>query len=514
MSRLRKNSAIGCFLFIFSLSLSYAQNAAAQERKIETDVVVVGFGGAGVSAAVSAAESGLKVIALEKQAFAGGSSNFAEGLFGVQTDQTRKNSITMTPEEAYRTSMEFNQSYRVNPALVRLYLKESNATIRWLEKHGVSFYVTQISPHEPRVWHIVEDYGNAHHGAALIKRMVERANELGVTVMYKTPGKKLIYQDGAIKGVEAQDADGNKITITAKAVILATGGFQDSKEKVKAWTPFDPEKVQPFAFLNKTGDGIDMAMSVGADTTDFGLMMHPALTDKGIPLVGDLQGIAWEPNLWVNKYGDRFIDETVVQSFVIAGNAIEAQRDSFVWSIFDDNTVKYVEEQGARTGMGVIIPVMKKLTNVKKEINDAISAGSDKVVMAGSLNELAKKIAVDPKRLAASVTRYNQIKEKNVDENFVRDPATIIPVTGPTYYALKVQPHYFATIGGVRITPAMEVTDKQDNVIKGLYATGLDAGGLYGRTYTLWASGSAYSFSVTSGRLSGANAAAYIRALK
>ncbi|MEC5345176.1 FAD-binding protein [Brenneria populi] len=134
MSRLRKNAAIGCFLFIFSLS--YAQRAAAQERKMETDVVVVGFGGAGVSAAVSAAESGLQVIALEK--------------------------------------------------------------------HGVNFYVTQIFPHEPRVWHIVEDYGNAHHGAALIKRMVERANELGVTVMYKTPGNKLIYQNGAIRGVEAE----------------------------------------------------------------------------------------------------------------------------------------------------------------------------------------------------------------------------------------------------------------------------------------------------------------------
>lgn len=514
MSRLRRNTAIGCFLFIFSLSLSHAQNSVPQERKMETDVVVVGFGGAGVSAAVSAAEAGLKVIALEKQAIAGGSSNFAEGLFGVNTNQTRKNSVTMTPEEAYRTSMEFNQSYRVNPALVRLYLKESSATIRWLEKQGVNFYVTQISPHEPRVWHIVEDYGNASHGAALIKRMVERANELGVTVMYKTPGKKLIYQDGAIKGVEAEDAAGNKITIMAKAVILATGGFQDSKEKVKAWTPFDPEKVKPFANLNKTGDGIDMATGVGADTTDFGLMMHPAVTDKGIPLVGDLQGMAWEPNLWVNKYGDRFIDETVVQSFVIAGNAIEAQRDSFVWSIFDDNTVKYVGEQGARTGMGVIIPVMKKLTNVKKEIDNAIKAGSAKVVMASSLDELAKKIAVDPKRLKASITRYNQIKDKNVDEDFARNPASVMPVTGPTYYALKVQPHYFATIGGVRITPAMEVTDKQDNVIKGLYATGLDAGGLYGRTYTLWASGSAYSFSATSGRLSGVNAAAYIRALK
>lgn len=89
MIKLIKNTAIGYFIFIFGLSLSYAQPAAAQERQLETDVVVVGFGGAGVSASVSAAEAGLKVIALEKQAFAGGSTNFAEGLFGIGTDQTR-----------------------------------------------------------------------------------------------------------------------------------------------------------------------------------------------------------------------------------------------------------------------------------------------------------------------------------------------------------------------------------------------------------------------------------------
>ncbi|PWC17702.1 FAD-dependent oxidoreductase [Brenneria corticis] len=514
MSRLRKNSAIGCFLFIFGLSLSYAQPAAAQESKLETDVVVIGFGGAGVSASVSAAEAGLKVIALEKQAFAGGSTNFAEGLFGVGTDQTRRDSVHITPEQAYRTSMEFNQFYRVNPALVRTYLKEAGPTIRWLEKQGVNFRLGQMSKHEPRVWHVVEDYGNSHHGAALIKRMVERANELGVQVMYKTQGKKLIYQDGAVKGVEAEDANGNKLTILAKAVILATGGFPDSKEKVAAWTPFDPEKVAPFVSLNKTGEGIDMARAVGADTVGFGLTLHPGIKGKGIPVVGDLQGMTFEPNLWVNKYGDRFADETIVESFVLAGNAIESQRDSFVWSVFDENTVKFVAEQGARIGMGVIVPVMKKLTNLQKEIDDAIKAGNANVVKANTLNELAKKMGVDAKRLQASVAQFNQIREKNVDEAFTRDPATVIPVNAPPYYALQVRPYYFTTTGGIRITPAAEATDANDNVIKGLYATGSDAGGQYGRTYTLWASGSTFSFAVTTGRLAGVHAAQYIATLK
>lgn len=164
--------------------------------------------------------------------------------------------------------------------------------------------------------------------------------------------------------------------------------------------------------------------------------------------------------------------------------------------------------------MGVIIPIMKKLTNVSQEVDAAIKAGNDNVFNAGSLDELAKKIKVDAKRLKASVAQFNQIKEKNVDEAFTRNPATVIPIVKPTYYALKVRPYYFVTIGGLRITPAMEVTDANDSVIKGLYATGCDAGGQYGSTYTLWASGSAFSFAATSGRLSGVNAAKYIATLK
>lgn len=502
------------FLILCFTAALFTLPSYAKDRVYETDVVVVGVGGAGVSAAVSAAESGARVIAIEKQEIPGGSSNFAEGLFAVDTEQQRQEFIDLTAEEAYRVSMEFNQAYRVNPALVRMYLKESTRTIKWLEKQGVNFKVFRMSAEEPKVWHLVEDYGNAHHGAALIVRMVERANELGVKIMYSTPGKKLIYKDGVVKGVEAEDSRGNRVIINAKAVILATGGFPDSKEKIAAWTPFDPSKVEAFVNLNKTGDGIGMATQAGADTVGFGLMLHPAIKDKGIPLIGDLVGMSWEPNLWVNKYGDRFIDETIVHNFSLAGNAIEAQRDSFVWSVFDENTIKYVEQEGSRTGVGVLVPVMTKMLNLRKEIKAAVDAGSEKVVTAKTLDELAAKMKVDPARFKASVAKFNMIKEKNLDPDFTRNPATVIPVSSSDYYAIKVQPYFFVTLGGVRVTPALEVTDAQDKVIKGLYAAGCDAGGQYGRTYTLWASGSAYSFAATSGRISGVKAAEYIKSVK
>jgi fumarate reductase flavoprotein subunit len=485
--------------------------ANARTRTYTTDVVVIGVGGSGVSAAVSAAENGAKVIAIEKQDIPGGSSNFAEGLFAVDTEEQRKEFIDLTAEEAFKKSMEVNQSYRVNPSMVRMYLKESTSTISWLKGHGVGFEVFRMSAEEPKVWHLVQDYKQAHHGAALITRMVEEAEKLGVKIMYGTPGTKLIYDNGVVKGVEAVDARGNKIVINSKAVIIATGGFPDSKEFIEKYTPYDPEKVAPFVPLGKTGDGINMAMEAGADTEGFGLMVHPGIKDNGIPPIGNLVAMSWEPLLWVNKYGKRFTDETVVHNFSWAGNAIEAQRDSYIWSVFDENEIKYVETKGTRTGVGVLMPVRSRLAGLRKEIKDAIESGSTKVVKASSIEELAKKIDVPVANLSKAVKDYNRIAEYNIDPEFARDADTVHPIVAPNYYAIKVQPYFFVSLGGVRTNTKLEVTDKQDEVIKGLYAAGCDVGGVYGSTYTLWASGSAYSFAATSGRLSGKNAAEYVK---
>lgn len=274
--------------------------------------------------------------------------------------------------------MEINQGYKVNPALVMTYIKESTNTINWLKGEGVKFKVFRMSAEEPQVWHLVQDYKGAHHGAALITRMVERAEELGVKIMYSTPGQKLIVDKGVVKGVEAVDKRGNKVIIKAKAVIVATGGFGDSKDKIDQWTPFNSKEVQQIIPLGKTSDGIQMTKDAGADTVGLGLMLHPAIIDKHLPPMGDALGMTWEPNLWVNKYGDRVTDETIVHNFAIAGNIIEAQRGAYVWSVFDENTVKYIEENGSRTGLGVLIPVGTKFTKIREEIKNAVAAGRQK----------------------------------------------------------------------------------------------------------------------------------------
>jgi fumarate reductase flavoprotein subunit len=387
------------FLFVALVALFLSVNANARTRTLNTDVVVVGTGASGLAASVSAAESGAKVIALEKLPVTGGSSAFAEGMFAVQTDEQKMLFVDYTPEEMFRRAMEVSQGYKVNPSLIMKYIKESTATIAWLKKQGLSFKPTRVMPGEPQVWHLVQEYEGRHLGSALVTRMADRAEELGVKIMLETPGKGLIVKDGVVKGVEAVDKRGNKVIINAGAVIIATGGFPGSKEKIREWTSFDPDVIETFIPLEKTGDGIDMAMEVGGKLVGTGMMVAPLFKDEFFPVANQTWALQWENNLWVNKYGDRFIDETMVYNFVFGGNIIEAQPGSFAWSVFDEQTLELLETKGSRTGAGGFIAPLTKLTEVRKEMEQAVQKGSKRVAIADSIDELANMIGIDPVKL-------------------------------------------------------------------------------------------------------------------
>jgi len=494
---------------VLLLLVAVSGGAYAADKTISTDVVVVGGGAAGMSAALEAAYDGAKVIVLEKNPYLGGSSNFAEGPFGVESDLQRKKSYGLSKDEAYKHIIEFNH-YLNNAPIIRKFVDNSASNIEWLTNQGVGLDPIHISVTEPMVWHVILNKGQYIHGGALITTLQAKAKEQGVKFMLRTPAKKLIYDGSKVAGVEAVDALGNAITIKAKAVIITTGGFGNSKELIKKWTKFDPEKFKPTLPLNKTGDGILMAKSVGAETEGLNLMLHPGTEGKGIIPLGNLYTMTWQPFLWVNKHGDRFADEAVAFSFAQAGNAISRQRDSFAWSIFTEEDVKYVMEKGVDNGIGVLVPVTTKLTNLRNEIEGAIAAGSESFKAANSIGDLARQMGVSSEKLEKTVEAYNKGAANKYDEEFVKDSRWLKPVKSSKYYAIKIFPYHFVSIGGIKTNTNMEVTDNKDQAIPGLYAGGCDVGGLYGDTYTLWASGHAYGFAIFSGREAAKSAVKYI----
>ncbi len=491
--------AAGIALALFSAVVQ------AGDRKIDTDIVIVGGGSTGLAAAVVAAEGGAKVVVLEKNPYLGGASNFAEGLFAVESELQRAKAYNLTKEEAFKHIIEFGH-YKVDAPLIRRFVEGSAANIEWLRERGVEMEAIHISPREPMVWHVIKPRGQFVHGGALVTALQERAKEKGAVFLLRTPARKLIETGGRVAGIEASDHKGNRVIVNARVVVIATGGFGNSKEKIARWTKFDPERFKSSLPLNKTGDGIQMAKDVGADTEGENLMLHLGTEGKGIVPLGSIYAMTWEPNLWVNRHGERFIDEEVVFSFAQAANAVGRQRGHFAWSIFDDGEVEYVMEKGVKQGIGVIIPVMTKLGNLKEEIQNAVAADSDAFKVGDGIEELAKKIEVPVDALKKTYKDYNRYAACGHDPDFFKSNRWMRPLTRGKLYAVKMYPFHFTSIGGIRVNRDMAVIDKDDRPIEGLFAGGCDVGGLYSDTYTLYASGHAYGFAVYSGRVAGESA--------
>lgn len=476
--------------------------AIAAQKTLSTDIVIVGAGSAGLTAAVQAAEKGANVVLLEKNFFVGGASNFAEGIFAVESELNRLRSDTLTREEAFKHAREMHM-YEVNVPMMRDYIYGSADNVDWFMKHGVKFDVIRMTPWEEATWHVIDEYKGKNHGAAL----VDQCDKLGVTTLTGTPAESLITdKSGAVVGVKAKSKT-DDYTINAKAVILASGSISDSNEKVAEWAHRDAKHWHSSVNVNKTGDGISMAVAAGAQRGPVSFVAHLSSEGKGIKLLSNVYTTAWQPAaLWVNSDGSRFVNEDVAMSFSQAANAVYTQLGHTAWSIFDESQVDYMIEKGVDSGVGVLVPVGAKLTKLKEEIKTALDEGSDSFFAASSVSAMAKKLGVPTKNLEAAVTAYNRGCAEGHDGEFFKDVKYMRPINTKKLYAIRLTSAFFTAFGGLNVNRDFEVLNTKNQPIKGLYATGLEVSRMIGHTYTTWTSGYAFGFSCYSGRHAALNA--------
>lgn len=496
----------GIITLMAVLCLVIMTAGTAPAEAVEADVVVVGAGAAGLSAAVAAAEGGAKVVVLEKMPAVGGTTNFAEGVFAVESRLQREKNINYSRDEAFKYLMEYTH-WRANARLARAFIDKSADTINWLEENGVQFKEPAANyPGGLMTWHIVDG-----RGKALAQALYESAKEKGVTVMLRTAGRKLIQDDaGRITGIitKGSGGKGKEVQINTKAVVIATGGYINNKEMLDKYTTFGRDIV-PVGNAQKMGEGIQMAWAAGADEfgTDVLQLYRPGIPGEGPE--SHLNAPARQPYLWVNKLGDRFCDETVIFSWPYAGNALANQPGRVMYVIIDEDTKQYLIEEGIDVGVGVMVPVATKLTNLESDIERGVEKGF--VFVASSVKELAGKIGADPKRLQATIDEYNRMADQRQDTLFAKNPKYIRPVRTSKFYAFKAVPFALGTLGGIKINHKTEVLNKAQEAIPGLYAAGNDAGGMYGDSYDVVLSGSTLGFAVNSGRIAGENASQYIK---
>ncbi|MFC1941871.1 FAD-dependent oxidoreductase [Chloroflexota bacterium] len=476
---------------------------AVSNESLIADIVVIGGGGAGLAAAVSAGEKGAKVIVLEKRSVLGGNTALAEGLLAAESPAQKRLNIDAPRDELFKMAMTYAR-WRINPRIVRAFINKSGDTIQWLEDKGLFFdWIPPLYPGQRYlVWHCLR-----RSGKELIEVLTKACGKLGVQIFNKSETKKLVTDaKGNVTGVVAVTGE-KEIRITAKSVIIATGGYGGNKKLLKKYNPFYNEKMIHHG-LPHMGDGILMAIEAGAATEGLGLIHFSGHS----PSVGstDLTAVSDEPNtIWVNKKGERFIDEAAAGfSRHESVNAIVGQPDGFGYTLFDDRIRRNIEEKGIIKGLGHFVPAGTQFTGLEKTLESAAKKGVVKI--ASSWENIATWIGIEPEKLLVTIDEYNLYCEQRYDEIFAKDPRYLEALRTPPYYAIEIHPRFIGTIGGIKINHHMEVLDHNDNPIHGLYAAGIDTGGWEGDTYNGILSGSTFGFAINSGRIAGENAVEHI----
>jgi fumarate reductase flavoprotein subunit len=483
---------------------------------LEADVVVVAGGASGLSAAVSAAERGAKVVVFEKASTTGGSGNMAGGLFAVESRLQRIRQVGPTREEAFRIFMDYTH-WRAPARLVKAYVDKSADTIDWLEKLGVQFTepaAVFLGSHP--TWHLIRSAaepmpGGFSHQAAgtMIRILTDRAKGMGVKILLQTPVTRILKQAGRIVGVAAEDKSGHPLQADARAVIVATGGFGDNPDMIRKYTGYEYGKdLFSFRIPGVTGDGIRMAWEVGAAPTEMNMELVYGMPGELEPVVFSLFR---QPGLLVNLLGERFVNEEVLRNPAFAGNAISGQKGRAAFLVFDHNSMRYFEEKGLDF-LGIPIP-FTKMDNLDGEISNALGQGYKDIYVADSIEALAVKIGVDADVFLRAIREYNESCEKGYDSLFNKNHRYLRPVAKPKFYAGRLVPTGYGTLGGIKINHNTEVLTKDWKVIPGLYAAGTDACSIYGDTYVFVLPGNTLGFAINSGRIAGENASEYAKSV-
>ncbi len=497
------NSIFLSCIFLFFLC---AGPIAAKQTNLKTDVIVIGGGGAGLAAAAAVVEGGGQVIVFEKMPVLGGSTNFAEGIFAVESVLQKKKNVGLTKDDVFKMHMAYSH-WLADPRLVRVIIDRSPDTIDWLIQKGAEIDGPEaVYPDAHRTWHTLKGYG-----ATITKALHKTLKEKNARIFLQTPVKSLIKKGDRIVGVIAEGKDGNTIKAKAGAVIIATGGFANNPEMLDKYTTAGPN-LRPVGSIGKTGDGIKMAWDAGAASENVDLLQ------RGIPIVPGERGITpliavlSQPYLWINQKGERFFDEGTFP-FPFIGNAMARQPGQLMYLIFDNNTKNYMINDGIDVGAGIYVPVGTKLDKLDTELQRGMDKGE--VFTAESLEKLAKKIKIDSKILVATIEEYNGFCSKRHDSLFAKNPKFLQPVMAPKFYAVRGHPMLVGTLGGIRINHKIEVLNTDNEPIKGLYAAGNCAGGMYGATYDeSFTTGLTLAFAINSGRIAGENAIMYVNKKK
>lgn len=477
------------------------------------DIVVIAAGPSGLAAAIAAAEKGASVVVFEKNATGGGASNMGMGPLGVESKIQKKTLISITKDEAFKKFMTYTH-WRSDARLVREYLYKSGDTIDWLNDMGVewegAFKYFSLNGAEA-TWHVVKSDTGRHGGggaATMIKRMTERAGELGVEIIYNTPATEIVKENGRIVAIRAKSEDGEEYEIECAATVVCTGGFGANEEMVNEETGFVwGENLASFKVPGCVGDGLKMAWKVGAARTE--TTIEQAGGNKLTGFYNTLGNLAGQPNLVVNAFGDRCLNEINMANSNFSSNICNIQKGGAVYCIFDDSVVDYYVEEGYDVINMVGLSYAPE--GFEEDVKTAIE-NDDPGFAAGTLAEISAKFGIDAENLEKTVAEYNAMCDTR-DSLYYKETRYMKKLEGPRYYCVKRIAGGYGTLGGIKINYKAEALDDAFVPVPGLYAAGTDTCTIYADAYVFVLPGNTMGYALNSGRIAGESAVEYVTAL-
>ena len=500
------------------------KTGSAEDSTVEADVVVVGAGGAGMTAAITAAAEGKSVVILESQSMVGGNSVRATGGMNagktVYQDENEfgesagVEKTLKTAAEKYadnetitalaKTVSEQWAAYQANPTgyfdsvelmeldtmiggkgindpeLVETLCANSADAIDWLDEHGITLHNVSSfgGASVKRIHRPVNAEGKTVSvGSYMIPLLQENCEKAGVKMMLDTTATEILTDaNGAAVGVKATGASGETVTVNAKAVVLASGGFGANLDMVVKYKP----ELKGFMTTNAPGiqgQGIEMAQAIGAATVDMDqIQIHPTVEANTAALI--TEGLRGDGAILINEEGQRFIDEVGTRDVVSAAEI--AQTGSYSWLVVD---------QAMADASSVIQGYIKK----------------GYTVTGATYEELGKAMGVDAAAFAETMEKWNGYVEAKNDPDFGRT-SFANPLNTAPYYAVKVTAGVHHTMGGLKINANTEVLNEKGEVIPGLFAAGEVTGGVHGANRL---GGNAVADFTVFGRIAGAAASDY-----
>lgn len=493
-------------------------SASAETVNLEADVVVVGAGGTGVSAALAAQQSGAKVILLEKAATVGGVSIIAGGPMGIDSQDQKDAGVagTFTVNDV----LDYWQSYNAwmdDGQLFYNIASKSGETIDWLEENGMEFTFmgTEQAAHADgfQTYHIYADQDNK---LGYYETLVQKFEDAGGELYLETPATELHAENDKITGVTAVGKDGTTYEIKCDAVVLGTGGFGANSEMVEEKVGFP---LETFTTGTQTGDGATMSQAIGAGVGKTIQQYHGVTSYSGIQTGQGKDEIAkaiyLASSVWVNRRGSRFCPEDLNYDTALCSNAAATQGEYF-FSIMSEDMVDAVADGGSQA-LGVdtavayeptipMFSVDEPWTDFKAALEDGVDKG---IVFKGSnAEELAQNMGVDPDTLKQTLAQYDEYCAEGVDEVYGKDSKYLTALGDGTLYAVKARPVSLGGIGGVLVNSNLQVIKEDGTVIGGLYAAGNDVAEIYNNSYPL-VEGVTMMTALTGGRICGLSAAEY-----